>query len=332
MNIFLGIISSVKNRYTEIDKLLTTIKTRLETNLQIKLFEKDALEASQNLEHWAEELKYLNENENEDKTAETAESWLHSQIQTANQMQVLVFELLQRGSDLVQHLEKNENSTSLNSLTDILNGSNGNELDKSNDSSAPQPPTSANQHTLNWLKQQNSLNNGSSSSFKNENNLNAKQRIQSLVEYLNEREKELHELAIKQQRKLGQTLQINQLENECSQLLGYTSNIEVTLFSLLKFAHNLDEAEQIKKEHEMFKANLERVSVNVNMLQTKSQRILFDKQQQQQSQQQRPVSKFEQLMNTLNSKWQMLLIYIDNRTRLIMAQINFYKYTDQVRF
>jgi hypothetical protein len=94
----------------------------------------------------------------------------------------------------------------------------------------------------------------------------------------------------------------------------------------------LDEAEQIKKEHEMFKANLERVSVNVNMLQTKSQRILFDKQQHQQSQQQRPVSKFEQLMNTLNSKWQMLLIYIDNRTRLIMAQINFYKYTDQVRF
>lgn len=117
-------------------------------------------------------------------------------------------------------------------------------------------------------------------------------------------------------------------------MLGYTSNIEVTLFSLLKFAHNLDEAEQIKKEHEMFKANLERVSVNVNMLQTKSQRILFDKQQQQQSQsqQKRPVSKFEQLMNTLNSKWQMLLIYIDNRTRLIMAQINFYKYTDQVRF
>ena len=35
-------------------------------------------------------------------------------------------------------------------------------------------------------------------------------------------------------------------------------------------------------------------------------------------------------MNNLNSKWQMLLIYIDNRTRLIMAQINFYKYTDQV--
>ena len=152
------------------------------------------------------------------------------------------------------------------------------------------------------------------------------------MEYLNEREKELHELAIKQQRKLGQTLQINQLENECTQLLGYISNIEVTLFSLLKFARNLDEAEQVKKEHEMFKSNLERVSVSVSMLQTKSQRILFDKQQlnQQQSQQPKSFTKFEQLMNTLNSKWQMLLIYIDNRTRLIMAQINFYKYTDQV--
>jgi hypothetical protein len=147
-------------------------------------------------------------------------------------------------------------------------------------------------------------------------NLNAKQRIQSFIEYLNEREKELHELAIKQQRKLGKTLQINQLETECSQLLSYISNIELTLFSLLKFARNLEDAEQVKKEHEMFKANLDRVSASVNMLQTKAQRILYDKQasvQQQNQQQPKTVTKFEQLINTLNSKWQMLLIYIDNR-------------------
>ena len=337
-------MTSVKNRYTETDNLLNSIKTRLETIVQVKLFEKDALEASQNLEHWAEELKYLNENENEDKTVESAESWLHSQIQTANQMQVLVFELLQRGSDLVQNLEKNENFSSLTSLDDILlpnNSTNGKINDSTNKSSesmmlSPTAPVSANQHTLNWLKQQNSLNQsmGTGSSLVADNNLNVKQRIQSFIEYLNEREKELHELAIKQQRKLGQTLQINQLENECSQLLGYISNIELTLFSLLKFARNLEEAEQVKKEHEMFKTNLERISVSVNMLQTKSQRIIFDKQQQQHHNQQqyqpKPVSKFEQLMGNLNSKWQMLLIYIDNRTRLIMAQINFYKYTDQV--
>jgi hypothetical protein len=334
-------VTSVKSRYTETDNLLSSIKSRLETILQVKLFEKDALEASQNLEHWAEELKYLNENENEDKTVESAESWLHSQIQTANQMQVLVFELLQRGSDLVQNLEKNENSSSLTSLNDILlsnNNNNNKAIDSTNKNNesliSPTTPGAANQHTLNWLKQQNSLNQSvtSSSSLKNESNLSVKQRIQSFVEYLNEREKELHELAIKQQRKLGQTLQINQLENECSQLLGYISNIEMTLFSLLKFARNLEEAEQVKKEHEMFKTNLERVSVSVNMLQTKSQRIIFDKQQQhnQQQNQPKPVSKFEQLMSNLNSKWQMLLIYIDNRTRLIMAQINFYKYTDQV--
>lgn len=303
-----SIVNSLKNRYTEIEKLLSTIKSRLETNLQIKLFEKDALEASQNLEQWAEELKYLDENQNEEKTAETAESWLHSQIQTANQMQVIVFELLQRGSELVQNLEKLE-------IEEPKSGA---------ESSMPTTPTgsSASQHTLNWLKQQNSLQNTS-----NIQSLGpARQRIQSFIEYLNDREKELHELAIKQQRKLGQTLQINQLENECTQLLNYISNIEMTLFSLLKFARNLEDAEQIKKEHEIFKSNLERVSVSVNMLQSKAQRILYDKQQQQQ----RTLSKFEQLMSSLNSKWQMLLIYIDNRTRLIMAQINFYKYTDQV--
>jgi hypothetical protein len=115
-----GIVSSVRSRFNEIDSLLSGIKVKLETNLQIKIFEKDSLEASQNLEQWAEELKYLNENENEERTAESAESWLHSQIQTANQMQVLVFELLQRGSDLVQNLEK---SDSINGSTVTLNES-----------------------------------------------------------------------------------------------------------------------------------------------------------------------------------------------------------------
>ena len=98
---------------------------------------------------------------------------------------------------------------------------------------------STNQHTLNWLKQQNTL--------KSEGLVTASKRIQSLVEYLNERERELHDLAVRQQRKLGQTLQINQLETECNQLLSYIANVELTLFSLLKFARNLEEAEQIKK-------------------------------------------------------------------------------------
>jgi len=327
-----SIVSSVKSRYNEIDSLLSSIKHRLETNLQIKIFEKDALEASQNLEHWAEELKYLDENQNDERTPESTESWLHSQIQTANQMQVLIFELLQRGSDLAVYLEKIENTTSTplstpsttNSTTSLNDSTQNNNDNKTTTTTTkPNDTLSNNQHTLNWLKQQNSLNNNQIS---NNLNLTAKQRIQSFVEYLNEREKELHDLAIKQQRKLGQTLQINQLENECTQLLGFISNIEMTLFSMLKFAANLDEAEQCKKEHELFKSNLERVSVNVNMLQTKATRILYDKQQQQQ----RNVTKFEQLVNSLNSKWQMLLIYVDNRTRLIMAQINFYKYTDQV--
>jgi hypothetical protein len=220
-----SIVTTVKSRYTEIDNLLTSIKYRLETNLQIKIFEKDALEASQNLEQWAEELKYLNENQNDDRTPESTESWLHSQIQTANQMQVLVFELLQRGSDLAAYLEKTETSVGTNSVD---------ENKKETGQITPTTPTNsastASQHTLNWLKQQNSLNNNSTNNL----NLTAKQRIQSFVEYLNEREKELHELAIKQQRKLGQTLQINQLETECTQLLGFISNIELTLFSMLK--------------------------------------------------------------------------------------------------
>ncbi len=345
-NHFEGIVTSIRTRYQELDKLLSSIKQKLESNLQIKMFEKDALEACQHLEQWSEELKYMDENEmSEQRLNESStESWLQNQIQTANQMQVLVFELLQRGSDLVQTLERSESVSSLANESVSSGSQKGvlySESTSQQEGSQPSTPNAstpiANQHTLNWIKQQNMLNSTTSGSTSGSSNANlnhfssAKQRIQSFIEYMNEREKELHDLAIKQQRRLGQTLQINQLENDCVQVLSYISNIEMSLFSMLKFARNLDEAEHIKKEHEMFKSSLEAVSVNVNILQTKSQRILIDKQQQQQQQQQRnSVSKFEQLMNTLNSKWQILLIYIDNRTRLIMAQINFYKYTDQV--
>lgn len=338
-----SIINSITTRHSDISQLLINIKTRLEINLQIKLFEKDSHDTSQNLEHWSEELKYFNETNTSttstnnssvtttttttpNKHVDSVELWLQNQIQTAHQMQVYVFELLQRGSDILQNLEKFE-------------------LQINNESNNPVSAAS----TQSNLKVLNSIN-------------LSKKRIQSFMEYLNEREKELHEIAIEQQRKLGHKLQINQLENECQQLLSYISQIEQELFLKLKFAYNLNEAEDIKKEYELFKLNIiERIATNVNQLQTKADRILVYEQQQQQQlsaasskmsstsslattnttnsqstpQQQKQqlnknLLKFEQLMHTLNSKWQLLLIYIDNRNRLIMAQINFYKYTEQV--
>jgi hypothetical protein len=225
-----GIVQSVRGHYADVDTLLGSLRAKLEVHAQIKLFERDALEASQHLDHWSEELRYLDDTHEteEARSSEMAESWLHSQVQTANQMQAHVFELLQRGADLVQHLEATDSLSNSSSAALQLDSS-------SLDSSA----SSANQHTLNWLKQQNTL--------KSDSFVSASKRVQSLVEYLNEREKELHELAVRQQRKLGQTLQINQLETECNQLLAYITNVEMTLFSILKFARNLDEAEQIKK-------------------------------------------------------------------------------------
>ena len=109
------------------------------------------MEASQNLEHWAEELKYLENQADEARATESTESWLHNQIQTANQMKALIFEIVQRGSDLVTQLEGSE--VAAESLSPVAEeGSPGH-----GDSNA------ASQHTLNWLKQQNG-GSGSSSS------------------------------------------------------------------------------------------------------------------------------------------------------------------------
>ena len=287
-----SIVNSIVNHHNDVNQLVVSIKTRLEINLQIKLFEKDSHEISKHLEHWYEELKYVNENFNKPNQSidvnNTVEMLLQNQIKTASQMQIYVFELLQRGSELAQNLDKLEKCEN-----------------------EPQSGLSMKSISL------------------------SKKRIQTFMEYLNEREKELHNIAIEQQRKLGHKLQINQLENECQQLLAYISQTEQQLFSKLKFAYNLNEAEDVRKDYEVFKMNIiERIAANVSQLQTKADRILvFENQsisQQPQPQLNKNLIKFEQLMQTLNSKWQLLLIYIDNRNRLIMAQINFYKYTEQV--
>jgi hypothetical protein len=285
-----SIVNSIINRHNDVNQLVISIKTRLEVNLQIKLFEKDSHEISKHLENWYEELKYVNENFNKTNDVNNSkfEQLLQNQIKTAGQMQLYVFELLQRGSELTQNLDK---------------------LEKSENESQTVPMKSI------------SL---------------SKKRIQTFMEYLNEREKELHSIAIEQQRKLGHKLQINQLESDCQQHLAYISQTENELFMKLKFAYNLNEAEEVRKDYELFKMNrIERIATNVSQLQTKADRILVFENQALSSQQQQPqlnknLIKFEQLMQTLNSKWQLLLIYIDNRNRLIMAQINFYKYTDQV--
>lgn len=179
-----GILQNVRNRYSDVDKMLAQVKTRLAQHVQFKKFEKDGLEAAQNLEQWAEELKYLDSADavELERSNESAETWLHTQIQTANQMQVLVFELLQRGTDLIQQCDSQQqppaspsaasaaqNSFTLNELfgTDAnLSGAAGSGTNGSS-CSGPSTPTAAaaaagaataSQHTLNWLKQQNALN------------------------------------------------------------------------------------------------------------------------------------------------------------------------------
>jgi hypothetical protein len=125
------------------------------------------LEASQNLEQWAEELKYLDSADELERSSETAESWLHTQIQTANQMQVLVFEILQRGSDLLQQQQFSSDANNTPTPSAVLNElfSGAAEAAQANSpqtTSGPSTPTAgaatASQHTLNWLKQQNALN------------------------------------------------------------------------------------------------------------------------------------------------------------------------------
>jgi hypothetical protein len=112
---------------------------------------------------------------------------------------------------------------------------------------------------------------------------------------------------------------------ECQQIINFIMQIENDLFEKLKFAYNIIEAEDIRKEYEISKTNVERLANSISILNTKAERVLCSD-----DNPNNPLVKFEQYIQSLNSKWQLLLIYIDNRSRLVMAQINFYKYTEQV--
>jgi triple functional domain protein len=189
-----SIMNQVRTHFKDVDLIMTNLKAKLEHNLQMKTFEKDATECVHNLEQWSEELKIFDHDSSSiNISQDTAESWLHNQMQTSNQMQIHVFELVQRGSDIIQSLEQTEQAEQHENNQQIESAES---IQLNNES---------NQHTLNWLKHQNMM--------KSESLISSKQRIQSLIDFMNDREKELQELAIRQQRKLGQTLQINQLGN-----------------------------------------------------------------------------------------------------------------------
>lgn len=89
-----------KNRL-ELETLWQTRKMRVDLFLRLRIFERDALEVSSQLEMWAEELQHIEVTRN----YQVAEHSLRLHNETVNQMQSTVYQIIQQGQELNQLFE-----------------------------------------------------------------------------------------------------------------------------------------------------------------------------------------------------------------------------------
>ncbi|KAF5295457.1 hypothetical protein FQR65_LT10445 [Abscondita terminalis] len=86
---------------TDLEELWTARKLRLDLCLRLRVFERDALEVSSQLEMWSEELQHSELSRDIAK----AEQYLRLHNESVSQMQNTTYQILQQGQDLVQVFE-----------------------------------------------------------------------------------------------------------------------------------------------------------------------------------------------------------------------------------
>ena len=90
-----------------------------------------------------------------------------------------------------------------------------------------------------------------------EGDYDAQTRIQTLLEYIHEREVELEERSEQKRIKLHQCVQLRHLENEARQVNMWIRNSESMITAGLVCPGSLHEAEQLRKEHDQFQPAIE---------------------------------------------------------------------------
>ena len=181
----------------ELEELWATKKLRLELCLRLRVFERDALEASGQLEMWAQELQAP-------PREGSPEQLLRVHNDSVAHMQNTAFQVLQQGQELAQVLDQA-------GVCIMADG----------------------QHT-------------------------AAARVQVLLEFLNEREMDAEDLAEMRRVRLEQTAQLVQLQADAQHVVNWIRNGEAMLLASLRVPENLQDAEQLRLEHEQFQVAIEK--------------------------------------------------------------------------
>uniref|UniRef100_T1IXB4 Uncharacterized protein n=1 Tax=Strigamia maritima TaxID=126957 RepID=T1IXB4_STRMM len=248
----------------ELEELWTARKLKLDLCLQLRLFERDALEVSSRLEMWSDELRRSEPVQDPSK----AEHALQMHSENVAHMQNTAFEVLQRGQELCQLFETSSVSLMADSQYD------------------------------------------------------AQTRIQVLLEFLHEREMDLEDLAELTRVKLEQCIQKGQFQSDANQVVSWIRKGETLLGATFMIPTCLQEAEQMRKEHEQVQVAIEKTHSSAVQVQQRAEALI-------QANHYDPDG-IRAIAEGISAKWQQLVTHAEDRHKLVMASLNFYKTAEQV--
>ncbi|XP_034481453.1 triple functional domain protein isoform X1 [Drosophila innubila] len=150
----------------------------------------------------------------------------------------------------------------------------------------------------------------------------AQARIEYLYDFLRERASVLGESAEAKRAKLDQAVQLCQFQNDANQVISWIRNGEAMLVASFVTPNSLQEAEQLRKEHEQFQITIEKTHTSAVQVKYRADGLInanhYD-----------PKS-IREISDDVTKKWQQLVTYAEERHKLVTASINFYKTAEQV--
>ncbi|XP_047358806.1 kalirin isoform X2 [Vespa velutina] len=246
----------------ELEELWATRKLRLELCLRLRVFERDALEASGQLEMWAQDLQGS-------PREGSPEQLLRVHNDGVAHMQNTTFQVLQQGQELAQVLEQA-------GVCIMADG----------------------QHS-------------------------ATARVQVLLEFLNEREMDAEDLAEMRRVRLEQAAQLVQLQTDATHVANWIRNGEAMLLASLRVPENLQDAEQLRLEHEQFQVAIEKTHTSAVQVKHRADALVSANHYDPKS--------IREVAEDVTKRWQQLVTCAEERHKLVTASINFYKTAEQVR-
>ncbi|KAH8365464.1 hypothetical protein KR093_001054 [Drosophila rubida] len=150
----------------------------------------------------------------------------------------------------------------------------------------------------------------------------AQARIEYLLDFLREREIDLEELSEAKRAKLEQAVQLCQFQNDANQVISWIRNGEAMLVASFVTPNSLQEAEQLRKEHEQFQIAIEKTHTSAVQVKYRADALINANHYDPQS--------IREISDDVTKKWQQLVTYAEERHKLVTASINFYKTAEQV--